>query len=113
MSSNNNLKALKSTGIKIGLTNNKDKNMKKIALTLTLLFSVVTTAQAGFWDDVKADAAKAWEGTKATAGGIADDAKEAYKEGENTSLDKIKEDTEKQGYLPVKPKTDEAGIPQQ
>ncbi|WP_173291275.1 hypothetical protein [Thiosulfativibrio zosterae] len=87
--------------------------MKKIALTLTLLFSVVTTAQAGFWDDVKADAAKAWEGTKATAGGIADDAKEAYKEGENTSLDKIKEDTEKQGYLPVKPKTDEAGIPQQ
>lgn len=94
--------------------------MPSVSLSLALAFSMqVTSAQAGFWDEVKADAAEAWESTKETASAISDDVVEGSKQG----MEEAKKLGEKDTYTstweeikhafknPEKAETDESGIP--
>lgn len=90
------------------------KTLLKTTLSATLvsgLMLVSAPSYAGLWDDIKADAAKAWEKTKENATKVGDDGKEAYEDGKATSYDKTKKEAEEQGLMPVKQKEDEAGIP--
>ncbi|MDG6772821.1 hypothetical protein QCB45_00580 [Thiomicrorhabdus sp. ZW0627] len=85
-----------------------------------MLTQVATGAQAGVWENIKEDAAKAWESTKETASGVADD----VVDGSKTGYEKAKKLGDKETYTnaweglkhsaknPNKAPEDEAGIPQ-
>lgn len=94
--------------------------MPSLPLVLALALSAhVVPAQAGFWDDVKADAGKAWESTKETASAISDDVvdgskqgmEDAKKLGEKETYTSTWEDIKHAFKNPEKSETDENGLP--
>lgn len=101
---------LKKPHLKIGL----------IGLIALQTLSVAPLANAGVWENIKSDAADAWEATKETSSELADDVVESTQVG----IEKAKKLGEKQTYVdtwegikasaanPESPETDEAGIPQ-
>lgn len=83
--------------------------MKKIMVVLLIGLASVNAQASGLWDDIKKDAEKAWEDTKTNASKVEEDGKEAYEE--KDQYESLEDETKKQGWKPVKPKEDEAGIP--
>lgn len=100
----------------------KKSNLKAGLICLIALqaFSVSSLANAGVWENIKSDAAEAWEATKESSSELADN----VVEGTQVGIEKAKQLGEKQTYIdtwegikasaadPESPETDDAGIPQ-
>jgi len=83
------------------------KIMALVGLSLCSLNS-----HAGWTDQVKQDASKAWHATKQLGHKVGEDVSNAYHHAKNTSSSSLYDDAKKQGLRPIKPKEDQAGIPQ-
>ncbi|WP_373020209.1 hypothetical protein [Thiomicrorhabdus sp.] len=96
--------------------------IKLIGLVLSglVLAQTATVAQAGVWENIKADAAEAWQSTKETASSMAGDISESSKEGYENAKKLGDKETYSNAWADIKNSVknpssetvDEAGIPE-